>query len=113
MTRTQPPSCGPPESSPLLEALTAGDPAIVEMLIQNGADAKATADMGLTMAVTTYCAKCLDLLVPKITDKGVYTTALQNIAVLGDLKASHRMLDHGADVNAFDPLGRTPLMYAV
>ena len=22
------------------------------------------------------------------------------------------MLDHGADVNAFDPLGRTPLMYA-
>src|SRR5205823_13405759 len=50
------------ESSPLLEALTAGDATIVEMLIQSGADAKASADIGLTMAVTTYCAKCLDLL---------------------------------------------------
>lgn len=101
------------ESSPLLEALTAGDATIVEMLIQSGADAKATTDMGLTMAVFTYCTKCLDLLVPKIADKGVYTTALQNIAVIGDLKAIHLMLEHGADVNAFDPLGRTPLMYAV
>ena len=43
----------------------------------------------------------------------MYTAALQNIAVLGDLKAIRLMLDHGADVNAFDPLGRTPLMYAV
>ena len=34
------------ESSPLLEALTAGDAAIVEMLIEHGADAKATADHG-------------------------------------------------------------------
>jgi N-acyl-D-amino-acid deacylase len=100
------------ESSPLLEALTAGDAEIVELLIQRGADAKATADMGVTTAVTTNCVKCLDLIVPKITDKGVYTTALQNIAVLGDLNSIRVMLDHGADVNAFDPLGRTPLMYA-
>jgi ankyrin repeat protein len=101
------------ESSPLLEALTAGDAAMVEMLIQHGADAKATADLGITMAVTTYCAKCLELILPKITAKEAYTAALQSIAVLGDLKATRLMLDHGADVNAFDPLGRTPLMYAV
>src|SRR5580704_14414182 len=48
------------ESSPLIEALTAGDDSIVKLLIDHGADAKATADMGLTMAVTTKCDKGLE-----------------------------------------------------
>ena len=100
------------ESSPLLEALTAGDAAIVKLLIERGADAKAAADMGLTMAVTTKCDEGLELLAAKITDKQAYTLALQNTAVFGDLQAVRLMLDHGADVNAFDPIGRTPLMYA-
>jgi ankyrin repeat protein len=107
------PNSKPPgESSPLLEALTSGDERIVELLIQRGADAKATADMGLTMAVTTKCEKGLELLAARITDKDVYTMALQNTAVFGDIKAVRLMLDHGADVNAFDVFGRTPLMYA-
>jgi N-acyl-D-amino-acid deacylase len=100
------------ESSPLLEALTAGDPEIVEMLLNHGADVKSTADQSLSLAVTMGCDKCLDLLVPKITDKNIYTLALQDVAVFGNIKAIRAMLDHGADVNAFDPLGRTPLMYA-
>jgi hypothetical protein len=50
--------------------------------------------------------------VAKITDKAAYTMALQNTAVFGDLRAVRLMLDHGADVKAFDPLGRTALMYA-
>src|SRR5204862_1027352 len=41
-----------------------------------------------------------------------YSLALPNIAFLGDASAVRLMLDHGADVNAFDPLGRTPVMYA-
>jgi ankyrin repeat protein len=101
------------ESSPLMEALTAGDDRTAELLIRRGADAKATADMGLTMAVTTHCTKGLELLAASITDKDVYTLALQNTAVFGDLNAIRLMLEHGAEVNAFDPLGRTPLMYAV
>lgn len=101
------------ESSPLLEALLGGDAATVETLMQHGADAKATADAGINMAVTAGCAKCLDLIVPKITDKAAYTAGLQEIAVYGDLRATRIMLDHGAEVNAFDTLGRTPLMYAV
>lgn len=100
------------ESSPLLEALTAGDASIVKLLVQRGADAQATADMGLTMAVTTGCTKGLELLATSITNKDVYTTALQNTAIIGDLKAVRLMLDHGADVNAFDGFGKTPLMYA-
>ena len=100
------------ESSPLLEALTAGDADTVTLLIQRGADAKATAEMGLTMAVTMQCWKGLELLAQKITDKETYTLALLNTAVYGDLNAVRLMLDRGADVNAFDPFGKTPLMYA-
>jgi ankyrin repeat protein len=100
------------ESSPLMEALTAGDEGSAALLIGRGADAKATADMGLTMAVTMNCPKGLELLAQRITDTNVYTLALQNTANLGDLKAVRLMLEHGADANAFDPLGRTPLMYA-
>jgi Ankyrin repeats (3 copies)/Squalene-hopene cyclase C-terminal domain len=47
-----------------------------------------------------------------VTDKNVYTASLQDIAVYGDLKSVQLMLDHGADVKAYDPLGRTALMYA-
>ena len=100
------------ESSPLLEALTGGDEAIVELLIQRGADAKATADQGLVMAVTTKCAKGLELLAERNTNKMDFTVALPQIAYLDDANAIRVLLDHGADVNAFDSTGRTPLMYA-
>ena len=99
------------ESSPLIEALTGGDAAVVEMLLAHGADAKAGGDMGMTMAITSGCAKCLVMIVGKITDKAMYTAALQSSASLGDLRSIRILVDHGADVNAFDPLGRTPLMY--
>ncbi len=100
------------EGSPLLEALLSGDAAMAELLVERGADAKATGEMGLTMSVTSKCQKCLELVAAKITDKGPFTASLQDTAVFGDIKAVRLMLDHGADVNAFDPLGRTPLMYA-
>ena len=100
------------ESSPLLDALLAGDEAVAKLLIQRGADGKATAEQGLTLAVTTKCEQALELLAAQITNREAYTIALLNTVVLGDLKAVRLMLDHGADVNAFDPFGKTPLMYA-
>jgi len=100
------------ESSPLLEALTSGDEKIVKLLLNHGADAKAAADIGLYIAVEMKCDRSLNRLARKITDKEVFTLALQETAVFGNLKAARLMLDHGADVNAFDVFGRTPLMYA-
>jgi ankyrin repeat protein len=100
------------ESSPLIEAVTAGDAATMELLLAHGADGKATGETGLSMSVETSCDKCLAMLTPLITSKDVYTAALQDIAVYGDMNAMQLMLDHGADVKAYDPLGRTALMYA-
>ena len=58
------------------------------------------------------CSKCVDLMAAKDLDKKAYTLALANTAFLGDMRAVRLMLDHGADVNAADSTGRTPLMYA-
>jgi ankyrin repeat protein len=100
------------ESSPLIEAATAGDAVAMEMLLQKGADAKAAGEQVLEMAVTMECAKCLSLAAAKDLGKEAYNLALPNIAELGDVNAVRLMLDKGADVNFVDSLGRTPLMYA-
>lgn len=101
------------EGSPLIDAANAGDPASMELLLAKGAETKQSGETLLENALTVHCAKCLDLVVAKDLDKKAYSAALPNIAALGDANAVRVMLDHGADVNAFDPLGRTPLMYAV
>ncbi len=101
------------QSSPLLEAATAGDAASFVLLLDHGAKIQDDAEPLLVMAVTLKCARCVELAVPKITDKHVYTSALLDTAYLGDTAAVKMMLAHGADVKAFDPLGHTALMYAV
>ena len=100
------------ESSPLLDAASAGDPQSVEMLIAKGAEVKPVGKTAIFMAATAACSKCLSLLTAREIDKNDYSLALADIAITGDVNAVKMMLDHGADVNIVDPLGRTPLMYA-
>jgi ankyrin repeat protein len=100
------------ESSPLVEAATTGDFEIMKLLIDRGANVKAAGQPALTMAVTIRCAQCLQLLMAGGPERAALTGSLSEIAALGDVNAVRTMLDHGADVNAFDPFGRTPLMYA-
>ncbi len=100
------------ESSPLIEAATAGNAAGMELLLAHGAEVKEAGEQALEMAVIIRCAKCVDLLAARNLSKKDYTVALPNIAAFGDVNAVRIALDHGADVNAVDPLGRTPLMYA-
>ncbi|HMD47553.1 MAG TPA: ankyrin repeat domain-containing protein [Bryobacteraceae bacterium] len=101
------------EGAPLIDAANAGDPASMELLLAKGAETKRSGEVLLENALTEHCAKCFELIVAKELDKQAYSAALPNIASLGDANAVRIMLDHGADINAFDPLGRTPLMYAV
>jgi ankyrin repeat protein len=100
------------ESSPLIQAAVAADPESMQLLIDRGADVKEAGGPALGIAVTVSCAKCVDLLVKKNLDKDAYTLALLQTASFGDLNAIRLMLDHGAEVNAIDPLGHTALMYA-
>jgi ankyrin repeat protein len=96
------------ESSPLLEAATAGDAASLELLLGKGAEVRPVGEMAINMAVGMECSKCLSLLTAREIDKKDYSLALADIAVTGDVNAVRTLLDHGADVNIVDPLGRTP-----
>ncbi len=100
------------EYSPLTEAALSGDPAIVELLLSRGADVKATKDIAIANAVDVGCSKCLRLLAAHPIDREAASLALADIAQTGDLEAVRLMLDRGADVKFYDPLGRTALMYA-
>ncbi len=101
------------ESSPLIEAAEAADAASMELLLGGGAEVKEAGEPAIELAVEMRCSKCVAMLAAKGLSKRDYSMALPNITALGDENAVRLMLDHGADVNAVDPLGRTPLMYAV
>jgi ankyrin repeat protein len=101
------------ESSPLLEASLAGDAESMQLLLDRGAESKDVGGFALANAAGADCTKCIDLLVTRNLDARQYTIALQFLVALDNPKMVRLMLDHGADVNAVDPTGRTALMYAV
>jgi hypothetical protein len=102
------------ESSPLIQAALAADPDSMQLLMSRGADLKAPGAGGvaLAMALTQNCAKCVDLVLKTNPGKDDFTGALQGVATFADANTVRMLLDHGADVNAFDPTGRTALQYA-
>jgi len=100
------------ESSPLLEASLAGDPESIQALLEKGAEVKGIGGDALANAAGADCAKCVDLLFGSKMDAKDYTVALAEIAPLDNPKLFQRVLERGADVNAVDPTGRTPLIYA-
>ena len=100
------------ESSPLMEASLAGDAETMKALLDRGAEFKDIGGVALANAAGADCTKCIDLLVARNLDAMQYTIALQQVAVLDDPNLIRLMLQHGADVNAPDPTGRTALMYA-
>jgi len=100
------------DSSPLIQAALAADPESIQLLIDRGADIKASGAGALVMAETMDCPRCVDLLMKQNLDKGVYTFTLLQIAPFAGANAMRAMLDHGAEVDAVDPFGRTALAYA-
>lgn len=99
------------DSSPLIEASLAGDAESMKALLDHGAEVKGIGGFALAYAAGAECTKCVDLLVARNLDAMQYTIALQQVAVLDDPNLIRLMLEHGADVNAPDPTGRTTLMY--
>ena len=99
------------ESSPLIEGLTSGDPAVVAMLLDHGADAKMAGETGLTMAITSHCPSCVDRILQQVSDKSVYRLPRRHSCLCRPTRCPHPTRPR-ADANSYDPFGRTPLMYA-
>lgn len=108
-----PPNLGPADSTPLVEAARVGDAEMVRLLVDRGADARAVGGMALTAAFLTRCGECVDRLVAEGLDASAFTEALFATVPDGNIDTARFLLDHGADLDARDPFGRTPLMYAV
>jgi len=100
------------ESSPLIQAVLASDPDTMRLLLDRGADLKASAAQGLVLGLMQDCRKCVDLVMQEDLNKDVYTAALGQVANFADANTIRTLLDHGAKVDAPDPLGHTALAYA-
>jgi ankyrin repeat protein len=100
------------ESSPLIQAALAADPEMMQLLIDHGVDIKASGVGALVVSLEQDCQKCFDLVAQKDLDKNAFTAALQLVAYFADAKTVRMLLDRGAAVDALDPLGHTPLVYA-
>jgi ankyrin repeat protein len=100
------------EPSPLTQAAVAADAESMRLLLDRGADVKSAGAPALVNAILMSCRSCVELLLKRDLDKDAFTSALLQTAALGNVEAIQALLDRGADVNAFDPTGRTALMYA-
>lgn len=98
--------------SALSEAASTGDGAVVQMLIDRGADVKAAGFLPLPMSAFTNCGKCLDAFVKGAPPDLLNAAAAFVAPPLGDASAMKLLLDRGASVNAKDPGGNTILMLA-
>ena len=92
--------------TPLAEATSTGDPSMVQMLLDHGADAKAAGLAPGFFALATGCARCGELVLkpPMATPLAVMLAP-----PLGPGSHIPRLLEMGADANAKDP-GGTPLI---
>lgn len=100
------------DSSPLIQAALSADAVMMQMLIDRGADVNASAGPALTFAYQENCGKCVDLLMRRQLPKEAYTGALQANVVFLDATQVKELLDHGAEADAPDTFGRTPLANA-
>jgi ankyrin repeat protein len=105
-------------TTPLRQAADFGDAAVVRMLVERGAEVKSTAPFALISAINADSPACVDQFIQSAHPKAL-ERALQFLvpprgmpAGFGNKSLIKQVMAHGADVNAKDEEGRTPLMLA-
>jgi len=102
-------------TTPLFGAVAAGVD-ITRLLLDKGANPNAVSQTGQTPLMATRSSDIVSLLVARGADVKARSkrgeTALADVVGRGDLEAARLLLDTGADVNAVDYRGYTPLMHA-
>lgn len=98
-------------TSALRLAAGVGEAESMRLLIAGGADLKADAAAALTASLNSQCRACADLVIGAV-DARAFGGSLLTMARGGDAAAVRFLLERGADVNARDGAGRTPLMMA-
>jgi hypothetical protein len=91
--------------NPLAEAAFVGDPDVVKMLIDRGADIKGGGVNPLANSILTHCPKCIDLLIGQADQNNLNQQLALDVPPNGDGLALKLLLDHGADVNTTDLAG--------
>lgn len=100
------------EMTPLNAAASVGNEAVLRMLIRRGADPKKAGFLPLLLAVRANCARCVDLLIESVDEKGLTMATLFLAPPLADAHKLTTFLDRGVDIHAKDSAGRTLLMLA-
>jgi ankyrin repeat protein len=105
-------------TTPLRQAADVGDAVVLKMLLDRGAQVKGTAIFALIAAVNANSPACVDQLIQSIEPKAMSGALLQLVpprgsaAGFGNTELITQVIALGADVNAKDGAGRTPLMLA-
>src|SRR5579862_7764344 len=119
--------CGPslacertPNQTPLMQAAELGSTQLVVELISDGAPVDFTDVCGRTALMFAVAASQLDATKalldakanPNLHEKGFGSTAAHFAASIGSVPIMAALISAGADVNARDNYGDTPLMHA-
>ncbi len=100
------------DTTPLAEAAYTGDEADFRLLIDHGADVNAAGPAALGFSLRAQCMACVEMLLKRMNPALLTATMVMGSPPLGPALATPLLLEHGADINARDPMGRTLLMLA-
>jgi ankyrin repeat protein len=100
------------DTTPLLESLYSGDEESFTLLAARGANVNAGGGAALGLALRAECRSCVERLLKSIDSSAFTANMLIGAPPGGPALATPLLLEHGADVNARDPQGRTMLMLA-
>jgi len=100
------------DASPLVFAAYNGDEAMFRLLVEKGADLEGDAVPALALSLRAQCKACIDMVLPKVPPPAATIAMQVTSPPNGPALATTLLLAQGADVNARDERGRTPLMAA-